>query len=342
MHETHSVRAANRGLALLFTVLFSLSLCWQSVWAQETPNERILIPLGKAVGIKLFSDGVLVVGTSEVSGATPASDCGLKEGDLILKLNNEKITSTEHIQSLLNENGTQPLTLTYQRGDKKHKATTAAVQCADGSFRLGAWIRDSMAGVGTLTYYDPQTHEYGALGHGITDVDTAMLMPLSTGTIMETSIKAVKIGMRGDPGELKGDFSVQRNVGTLQANTDSGIFGKMSDNDFITEHDAMPIAAAAQVNTGKATILATVSGNQAQEYEVEITRLYAHNQSTRNMLLRVTDQRLLATTGGIVQGMSGSPIIQNGRLVGAVTHVLVNSPDQGYGIFIENMLTSAG
>lgn len=199
-----------------------------------------------------------------------------------------------------------------------------------------------MAGIGTLTYYDPATGQYGALGHGITDVDTAQLMPLASGSIMETSVRAVKRGAKGDPGELKGDFSVQRDVGTVTVNSDGGIFGTVADPDFLPGGTPVPVATARQITTGPAEILTTVSGNDTAAYRVEILRLYGADEPTRNLLLRITDPRLLSATGGIVQGMSGSPILQNGRIVGAVTHVLLNDPTRGYGIFIENMLERAG
>ena len=181
--------------------------------------------------------------------------------------------------------------------------TACPVQNSGGTWQLGAWIRDSMAGIGTLTYYDPSTGQYGALGHGITDVDTAQLMPLSSGSIMETTVKAVKKGVKGDPGELKGDFTVQRDVGTLTANTNGGIFGKVADSSFIDGAQAIPVAAAREVKCGPAAILSTVNGSETKEYQVEILRLYGSGQDTRNLMLRVTDPQLLAATGGIVQGM---------------------------------------
>ena len=274
-----------------------------------------MIPLGKAVGIKLFSDGALVV-------SLEGSDT-LKVGDLLLKVNDTRVQSTEQLQSLLQQNGSMPVSLQVRRGERLITFTDTPQCGSDGVYRLGVWIRDSMAGIGTLTYYDPQTASYGALGHGITDVDTAQLMTLCSGSIMETTVKAVKKGQRGDPGELRGDFTVQRDVGTLTANTNGGIFGKVADAGFIDATQALPVA-------------------QAREYQVEILRLYGSGHDTRNLLLKVTDPQLLEATGGIVQGMSGSPILQNGKFVGAVTHVLIDDPSRGYGIFMENMLTMAG
>ena len=234
-----------------------------------------------------------------------------------------------------------PIVLSVRRGADA-LALTACARENNGVWQLGAWIRDSMAGIGTLTYYDPATGQYGALGHGITDVDTAQLMPLASGAIMETTVKAVKKGAKGDPGELKGDFSVQRDVGTVTVNSSGGIFGTVADPDFLSGGTPVPVAAAGQITTGPATILATVSGSDVREYRVELVRLYGADEPTRNLLLRITDPALLSATGGIVQGMSGSPILQNGRIVGAVTHVLLNDPTRGYGIFIENMLDMAG
>ena len=321
MHETRRPSILRRSAGVLLSVMLVLSLQWQPVWAEGGTRE--LIPMGRAVGIKLFADGVLVVSTSELEEGerSPAKDCGLQEGDLILRINNEEIQSTEHLQSFLQENADTPVTLTVRRGDKTAVMETCPLLCDDGVYRLGVWIRDSMAGIGTLTYYDPTTGNYGALGHGITDVDTHVLMPLSSGSIMETSVKAVKKGQRGDPGELKGDFSVQRDVGTVSANTSAGIFGVVADDSFADAGQALPVASPSQVRLGPATILCTVSGDETESYEVEIVRLYPHKQDMRDLLLRVTDQRLLDATGGIVQGMSGSPIIQDGKFVGAVTHV---------------------
>ena len=339
LRETHRTGSLRKSTARLLALVFSLSLCLQQVWA--SPGERTVIPLGKAVGIKLFADGALVVGLSE-GDPCPAKDCGLKEGDLILSMGDTKITSTEQVRDLLQDNGCEPLVMTVRRSGRDLTVTAVPTQGADGAWQLGAWIRDSMAGIGTLTYYDPATGSYGALGHGITDVDTAKLMPLASGSIMETTVKAVKRGQKGDPGELRGDFTVQRDVGTLTANTNGGIFGKVADAGFIDQAQAIPVAAAHEVKCGPATILSTVNGSETREYQVEILRLYNGGQDTRNLMLRVTDPQLLAATGGIVQGMSGSPILQNGKFVGAVTHVLIEDPSRGYGIFMENMLKMVG
>lgn len=302
-----------------------------------------VIPLGRAVGIKLFSDGVLVVGTSHIDGQDPARACGLKEGDIITHINSEEVDTIEEVRALLQTIGDQPMSIRATRGDTQIQMTAKAVKCtADGTYRLGAWIRDSMAGIGTLTYCIPETGSFGALGHGITDVDTSLLMPLESGGLMYAEVADVKKGTSGTPGQLQGDFQPQKELGTLSANTASGIFGVLTDGELTQGLPYVPVAKATEVKTGKAVILSNIMGSQVEEYEAEIVKLYSGSDTdTRDMMIHITDPRLLDVTGGIVQGMSGSPIIQDGKLIGAVTHVLVNDPTRGYGIFIENMLEAA-
>ena len=200
-----------------------------------------------------------------------------------------------------------------------------------------------MAGIGTMTFYDPESGIFGALGHGVTDADPGKLLPLDHGSIMDASVKAVKRGERAAPGELKGDFDLTRDSGTLFANTESGIFGKLSAEDAEKlRTQALPIAGKSERKTGKAQILATVEGKETRAYDIEIEKIYSSSGSTRNFLLHVTDEALLAQTGGIVPGMSGSVVLKDGKIVGAVTHVLLDDPTRGYGIFIENMLAAAG
>ena len=230
-----------------------------------------------------------------------------------------------------------------RRGGRLVKLAVCPKKGQDGVCRLGAWIRDSMAGIGTVTFYDPQTGAFAALGHGITDVDTGKLMPLSRGSVMAASVKAVKRGASGAPGELRGDFDLTRDLGLLYANTECGIFGVLpQENRPEAVGEAIPVARRTEVRTGKAVILANCRGDEVCAYEIEIEKLYGGSAPTRNLLLRVTDPALIALTGGIVQGMSGSPIVQDGKLVGAVTHVLLDDPQRGYGILAENMLSASG
>ena len=234
------------------------------------------------------------------------------------------------------------MTLQVRREGADLQLSAQAARSQAGAYQLGVWLRDSMAGIGTMTFYDPQSGVFAALGHGINDVDTAKLMPLETGSIMEASVSDVKRGRAGEPGELHGEFNLTEDLGELYANTDRGIFGHLDGEQLTQGLEPVAVATREQVREGKAVIRSNISGDQVEEYAIEIIRLYPETEGeTRNMMIRVTDQRLLDATGGIVQGMSGSPIIQDGRLVGAVTHVLVNDSTRGYGILAENMLQAA-
>ncbi|MCC8064942.1 MAG: SpoIVB peptidase [Clostridiales bacterium] len=309
-------------------------------------SRHYLVPVGRTVGIKLFSHGVLVVGFSEVEGAagavSPAEECGLKVGDIITEIGDEYVNSIEEVTDALQTIGDEAVTICALRDGKRLSLTADAVPClSDGTYRLGVWVRDSMAGIGTVTYYEPETGTFAALGHGITDVDTDTLMPLRSGSIMPSTVTGVVKGAQGAPGQLHGSFDLEQDLGSLTANTDCGVFGTVAGDGFAGA--ALPVAARSEVSTGRATILSNISGDEVREYEVEILRVYPESLSaTRNLMIRVVDSALLEETGGIVQGMSGSPILQNGMLVGAVTHVLVNDPTCGYGILAETMLEAAG
>ncbi len=311
----------------------------------DANEARRVVPIGRAVGIKLFSDGVMVVGFSQIPAAegnlTPAKSCGLKEGDVITHINATEVDTIEAVQEQLAAIGGAEMSIRALREGKQVQVTAQAVQCStDGVYRLGAWLRDSMAGIGTVTYYDPLTGEFGALGHGVNDVDTARLMPLESGGVISATVSDVKKGQRGEPGELHGVFDTQRDIGSLTANTSSGIFGTLQ-GDELCRLEPMAVADSSQVEAGPALIYSNVAGDEVQAYEVEILKLFPHAEDGRDMTIRVTDPDLLSATGGIVQGMSGSPIVQNGKLVGAVTHVLVGDPTQGYGILAQRMLETA-
>ena len=338
MNGTH--RTKRRAAALLLGFFAAAMLSAVPARAAAEPV-RELVPVGQPIGVKLFSDGVLVIGLSD--GENAAKQCGLKEGDIITAVGGESLDTIEQLRACLNANGAAEAALTVRRGSRTLTLEASPQRDESGEYRLGAWVRDSMAGIGTMTFYDPKSGAFGALGHGVTDVDTGKLLPLDHGSIMNASVKAVKKGERGAPGELKGEFDFTRDCGTLYANTDCGIFGRLSPQDAETlGGKSYPIAKKDEIRPGQATILAAVSGNETKEYTIEIEKVYPASDTARNLLLRVTDEELLAQTGGVVQGMSGSAIVQNGRLVGAVTHVLLDDPSRGYGIFIENMLDAAG
>ena len=345
--QHHAAPLVFRFLVLLTAAaLLALSLAPGARAAESAGEEpRTVIPLGRAVGIKLFAQGVLVVGLSDITTeegvASPARACGLQEGDVITHINDTQVDSIEEVQTILQDLDGQEMELTVVRDDESREVTTRAAQCsADGEYKLGAWIRDSMAGIGTLTFVDPATGLFGTLGHGINDVDTSVLMKLQSGAITPASVASVAKGMDGRPGELRGTFTAGEDLGTLFANTQQGVFGYLDDPGAFAG-DPVPVAKQEEVHTGQATILSNVSGTQVEEYTVEILKVFDDSTDTRDLMLRVTDPRLLEQTGGIVQGMSGSPILQDGKLVGAVTHVLVDHADRGYGILAENMLDAA-
>ena len=306
-----------------------------------------VVPVGRAVGIKLFSDGVVVVGTSEVATdrgeVNPARACGLKEGDIITHINSTEVDTIEEVEAVLQEVGGELMSIRAIRDDRQIQLSGRAVQCAaDGSYKLGAWIRDSMAGIGTVTFYCPDTGAFGALGHGINDTDTALLMPLESGSILPATVAAVQKGEAGTPGQLRGVFDTSTTLGCLNANTDGGVFGTLSDRSW-TAGAPVETAQRNQVKAGRATILANIDGDEVKEYAIRIDRVYPESDGDcRDYLIEVTDPELLEATGGIVQGMSGSPIMQNGRLVGAVTHVMIDDPTHGYGVFVGRMLEKSG
>ena len=306
--------------------------------------ERVLIPGGQSVGVAMNTRGVVVVGNSDL-GATPspARLAGLKSGDVIRSVDGEAVTSARQLSLCLADGA--PARLELERGGRTVECdVTPAQDSRDGKYRLGAWVRDSTAGVGTLTFYDPMTGGYGALGHAITDVDTGVVMPVGDGELFANRVVAVKPSREGEPGELTGDFfAAPVSMGSVTRNSEFGIFGEANQPvDSAIYRDGLPVAARSQVHPGPATLLTTVDGSGVQEYECEIVRLNdSAAQSARSMVVRITDAELLEKTGGIVQGMSGSPLIQDGRIIGAVTHVMVNDPAMGYGIGIEAMLDAA-
>ena len=295
-------------------------------------KQELLIPGGYTVGIRICSQGLVVTGFERNSAAKEA---GLRKGDVILTVNEKKVATAEELRQHLTE---KQVVLHVLRGDKEAQFCVRPARTAEGG-RLGVFVRDSISGIGTVTWVDPETGDYGALGHGVNDADAEILLPLESGVVVASSVENVVKGKCGDPGELQGKFDVHKILGTVEQNTERGIFGVM---DLPAACEPLPVADLQEVEPGAAVIRCNVDGTSVQEYSVEILKIYPHaGESGRDLLLSVTDQRLLQKTGGIVQGMSGSPIIQDGKLVGAVTHVLVNDPTRGYGIIIENMLDAA-
>lgn len=313
--------------AALAAFVLAIALCCQTAAAGRT-----LVPGGYTVGIKLYAEGLMV---TEVESGTPAQQAGIRKGDIIMMAGGKK---TDSAQVLLGSIQTsEPVVVRVERGGREAEFLVTPEKTSSG-YRLGVLVRDHIAGIGTVTYYDPETGSYGALGHGVSSLDGTQLLMMQSGYLVRSSVAEIRAGTRGTPGELHGLFDVTDTVGTVDKNTACGIFGTMTHP---RQGQTVETAPAEAVVTGPAEILSNVDGDQVQRFTIRIDRVDTNAKNGRNLLITVTDEALLAKTGGIVQGMSGSPILQNGKLVGAVTHVLVNSPAQGYGILIDRMLQAA-
>ncbi len=307
-------------------------------------EEQYVCVSGEPFGIKMFSDGVMIVGFSDIKTPTgyqnPASKVGLSMGDVITSMNGEKIETKDDIQMVIDKSGGSPILVEYTRDNDNLTTNLVPVLDVDSqTYRTGMWIRDSSAGIGTMTYYDTNNSIFAGLGHAVKDVDTGEEIPLLAGEIVPVNITGIDKSSAGQAGELKGTFMTQIPSGQLLKNCETGVYGSVY---FPKDDNMMPIASSNEIVQGTAYIYTTINGTTPQKYEIEIEKLYLNSDSeTKNMVIKIVDKELLALTGGIVQGMSGSPIVQNGHLVGAVTHVFVNDPTRGYAIFVENMIESA-
>ena len=307
-------------------------------------DRRAVTVCGTPFGIKMFSDGAMVVGFTDLRTANgyanPAKAAGLKMGDLLISVDGQKTTGNDDVSAAIQSSGGRPVEVVYSRDGQRRTTTLQPVQDADSAaWHAGMWVRDSSAGIGTLTFVDNSIGVYGGLGHSISDADTGQSITLLSGEIAPVTITGYVAGTAGTPGELKGRFTGELAMGDIVINGGTGVYGHIRT---VLKGQDMTVAQAQEVRQGPAQILTTIGGGEPAWYDVEIERLsLTEEDPNRNMVLHVTDQGLLEKTGGIVQGMSGSPVVQDGRLVGAVTHVLVNDPTRGFGIFAENMLASA-
>lgn len=304
-------------------------------------DSPLLVPCGEPFGIKLLSDGVMVVGIGEVDGTdgrcSPAADAGICVGDIIVTFDGKEVSANSEIQEIISSCKGEGIPVTFTRGEKTISVVLTPEYSITGScYQAGMWVRDSTAGIGTITFYDEKTHGFGGLGHPVCDVDTGDIIPLSSGEVCDVCINDVVRGSAGSPGELVGSFIPTTRKGELLSNTPSGLFGTLTSSP--SSESAIPMALRQEVHKGGAYILSTVDGTSAEKYEIEIEKIVLRDDDEgKNMVIRITDEELLAKTGGIVQGMSGSPIIQDGKIVGAVTHVFVNDSAKGYAVFCETM-----
>lgn len=316
--------------------------------ADEIKERKKVYVGGEPLGIKINTKGLLVIGVADIETidgikTSPSVKAGIQIGDSILKISGKTIKTSEDIGRIINENKGKEMELEIERKEKIFiKKITPIKSKLDDSFKIGMWVRDSSSGIGTLTFYDKENSVYGALGHGISDMDTGNIVKIGNGEIITSEIIAVRKSSEGNPGELKGIFKPNREkLGNIKINNICGIFGQYT-GEFQTKKDykqPLEIAYQDEIKEGKAKIYTTVSGEGPKLYDIEIEKLnHQEMPNSKSMLIKITDRELLEKTGGIVQGMSGSPIIQDNKIVGAVTHVLVNKPNSGYGIYIDWMI----
>ncbi len=299
-----------------------------------------IIAGGENIGIELNSSGVIIVGTYEVEGNNPAKKANLKNGDKIIKINNQEVTNIENmLEAIESADNKENITITYQRGNEENTTVLELKKDKDNVYKTGLYVKDSITGVGTLTYIDPNTKLFGALGHEIIEKTTGQKLEIKDGKIYSSEVTGVTRSTLGKPGEKSAKYDSNDVFGSVFENTTHGIFGNYTDD--IPNKKLYAVGTAEDIKTGEATILTVVDGNTVEEFNINILKVNSNENVTKNILFEVTDENLLKTTGGIIQGMSGSPIIQNEHIIGAVTHVVVDDPTKGYGILITTMLEEA-
>ncbi len=321
--------------------LFGVTVKEISVNTMEEPE---VVVLGNVIGMKLYTKGVLVVGMSEIYGQDsvsykPYENTGIQEGDTIIEVNNNAICSTDELINCINESKGKTIKLTYVHNEEKKEVSITPVETDINSYKIGLWVRDTAAGVGTATFYDKTSNKIAALGHGILDADTEELIDVSTGELTTVDIVSVIKGESGNAGKIQGVIEKQTEIGKIIKNTSFGVFARTTNYSIIDYKKTMKIALRNEIKIGEATLLCSLDSNEIKEYKVQIEKLYVDNNvNNKSMLIKINDKELIDKTGGIIQGMSGSPIIQNNKLIGALTHVLVQEPTKGYAIFADLMV----
>lgn len=318
------------------TLMLFGSIPIKSVTAAQI-ERPLVVPGGEPFGIKLMTDGVMVIGLEDIGSACPASECGIEVGDVIMSIDGETVTTNRRVSEIISQTRGKPCSVEFSRSGSQHTVTLVPVY-SGGTYKAGMWVRDSSAGIGTLTFYDPVTKAFGGLGHPICDADTKQPMPISHGTVGEVNITGCIKSERGEPGQLSGEFASQEVLGSIKLNIAEGVFGTLEG--FPINGQAIPLGFKQEIRKGEAEILSTLKGGAPKRYSVVIESIDMSESALHDMVVKVTDPELIAEAGGIVQGMSGSPIIQDGRLVGAVTHVFVDDPTHGYAIFADDMYSN--
>lgn len=304
-----------------------------------------VIPLGNAIGMKLYTKGVLVVGMSQIDTDNnekkkPYENSGIEQGDTILAVNNNEIENTEDLITEVKRSNGNPITIKYLKENQTLETSITPVKSKD-EYKIGLWVRDAAAGVGTLTFYEPSTNVFMALGHGISDIDTEKIVDISSGELITANIISIVKGKKGTPGEIRGSIESGNNIGKIYKNTNFGVYGNVSNKNIlaINSNQELEVAARDEIQEGKAQIICQLDNSGTRKYDIEIEKIYiTNNENNKSMLVKITDSELLEKTGGIIQGMSGAPVIQNGKFIGAITNVLVNDPTQGYAVFGDMMI----
>ena len=317
----------------------------KTITANVIENTKV-IPLGNLIGLKLYTDGVLVVGMSEIKGKDnkiykPYDDAGIEQGDSIIEINNTKVSTTEDLIQCVSKCKGEAIDVTYIKDGNVLKTQIIPVKASDNTYKIGLWVRDAEAGIGTATFYDKATNSFGALGHGIQDIDTEELVDISSGEFVTTQIVNIQKGEKQNPGKIEGTIEDCKKIGNIYSNTNFGIYGNSINTSELNLSgiQEVEIASRNQIEIGKATLICSLEDGIRKEYEIEIQKVFINNNdNNKSMVVKITDEELLEKTGGIIQGMSGSPIIQNGKLIGALTHVFVSDPTKGYALFADTML----
>ena len=319
----------------IFLLLLFLTIIPINVLAY---SDRIIAG-GQNIGISLNSNGILIVGTYEVNNTSPAKEAGLKTGDIIEKINGNQVSSIENMATEINKIQNENIKITYSRNNKKKETTLKLYKDENSIYKTGLYVKDSVTGIGTLTFIDPKTKKFGALGHEIQEQTTGQIFEIKDGSIFTSKVTGILPSTDGSPGEKKAEYDKNDITGEVDENTVKGIFGDYTSE--IKNTKTYHVAKPEEIKKGKAKILTVLNDSDIKEYEINITQINKEKQKTKNFVFEITDQNLLDKTGGIIQGMSGSPVIQGDNIIGAVTHVVVNDPQKGYGIFITNMLEEA-
>lgn len=312
----------------------------------DTIENVEVVPIGKIIGMKLYTNGVLIVGMSEIENmnnelVSPFANCDIKEGDTIVKVNETEIETIDNLKTVVNSSNGENVLLTLVRDGTIVTSNITPVQTETDEYKLGLWVKDAATGVGTITYYEKNTGNFAALGHGIVDNDTDKLINIDSGEVVTSQVISITKAQINSPGEIRGTILNQKTIGQVKKNTQFGIYGSLDNlaSLNVDTSQAIPVALRDEIQVGDAKLVCSLDGKNNQEYDIKIEKIYTNNNyDNKSMLIRITDDQLIKQTGGIIRGLSGSPILQNGKFVGAVTNVLVANPEIGYAIFGDMMI----